>query len=128
MTEVLLVIEASSVVLSIFLPSAFFCSMPISSMNAPRVPDPSSREMTAMLFAASKLDAAEDGATEEGAAEGEGVVDELAVLAPQPANAVSAIAEIKAAEIIFFILNKLLYSFCSFILWIVFSLKNKRKV
>lgn len=81
-----------------------------------------------MLFAASKLDAAEDGATEEGAAEGEGVVDELAVLAPQPANAVSAIAEIKAAEIIFFILNKLLYSFCSFILWIVFSLKNKRKV
>ena len=39
---------AASVVLSTFWPSAFFSSTPVSSMNAPRVPEPSSREMTVM--------------------------------------------------------------------------------
>ena len=45
-TSVLFAISASAVVLSTFLPSAVFSSTPVSSMNAPRVPEPSSREMT----------------------------------------------------------------------------------
>ena len=45
-TEVLLVISASSVVLSTFSPASFLLSMPNSSMNAPLVPEPSSRETT----------------------------------------------------------------------------------
>ena len=44
MTAVELVIMASSMVMSTLLPSASFCSIPKSSMKAPRVPEPSSRE------------------------------------------------------------------------------------
>lgn len=63
-----------------------------------------------MFFAVSKLGAAADGAVEEGAAEDAGAAGALEDEAPQPANAVNAIAEIKAADTNFFILNKLLYS------------------
>ena len=49
----MLVICASSVVISTFLPS-IFCSTPVSSTNAPRVPEPSSREMTVMDLSALK--------------------------------------------------------------------------
>ena len=42
-----------SVVISTFLPS-IFCSTPVSSTNAPRVPEPSSREMTVMDLSALK--------------------------------------------------------------------------
>ena len=45
-TAVLLMISAEEVVLSTLLPSASFSSIPISSMKAPRVPEPSSREIT----------------------------------------------------------------------------------
>ena len=45
-TEVLFVISAVSTVRSTFLPSASFCSIPISSINAPLVPEPSSRDST----------------------------------------------------------------------------------
>ena len=46
MTAVELVIAAVAVVMSTFSPSSFSCSMPKSSMKAPRVPEPSSREYT----------------------------------------------------------------------------------
>ena len=49
MTEVLLVVSAVAMVRSILLPSASFSSMPKSSMKAPRVPEPSSRETTVIL-------------------------------------------------------------------------------
>ena len=39
---------ASEVVLSVLLPLASLVSMPNSSMNAPRVPEPSSRDTTSM--------------------------------------------------------------------------------
>ena len=48
MTFVLLVVTASTVVLSISWPSAVSSSTPVSSMNALRVPEPSSREITVM--------------------------------------------------------------------------------
>ena len=62
-TEVLLVISAASVVWSTLLPLASFTSMPNSSMKAPRVPEPSSREMTVILpvMPVSSTDAAEEG-------------------------------------------------------------------
>ena len=47
-TAVELVIAAEEVVLSTFLPLPSFSSIPNSSINAPRVPDPSSREVTLM--------------------------------------------------------------------------------
>lgn len=53
-TLVLLEMIASSVVSSIFTPSSFFRSIPNSSMNAPRMPLPSSREMAVMSRTASK--------------------------------------------------------------------------
>jgi len=56
MTEVELVMSHSSVVQSIFSPASFFCSMPNSSMNAPRVPLPSSREMTLISSASAKAE------------------------------------------------------------------------
>ena len=57
MTAVLLVMDALSVVISTFLPS-FFCSMPKSSMKAPRVPLPSSRDTTTILLPAAFLSSA----------------------------------------------------------------------
>ena len=45
-TEVEFVMAAASVVMSTLLPAASFSSSPNSSMNAPRVPEPSSREYT----------------------------------------------------------------------------------
>ena len=45
-TDVEFVISAVEIVLSILLPSASFSSIPNSSINAPLVPDPSSREIT----------------------------------------------------------------------------------
>ena len=50
MTEVELVISALSVVRSTFFPLTF-SSIPNSSTNAPRVPDPSSRESTVISAA-----------------------------------------------------------------------------
>ena len=47
-------IVASSVVLSIFSPLASFSSTPNSSMNAPLVPEPSSREYTEISSSVSK--------------------------------------------------------------------------
>mgnify|MGYP007090141307 CR=1 FL=1 len=57
MTEVLLVMAALSVVWSIFLPSASFFSIPNNSIKAPRVPLPSSREITTILLPAAALSA-----------------------------------------------------------------------
>ena len=48
-TSVLFVISAVSTVISTFLPCAFFTSTPKSSMNAPRVPEPASREITVIV-------------------------------------------------------------------------------
>ena len=59
MTEVLLVTAAAGVVQSTFSPASFFCSTPNSSINAPRVPEPSSREITPISEAASKPDPCE---------------------------------------------------------------------
>ena len=50
----LFVIIASSVVLSTLFPSASFSSIPNNSMNAPLVPDPSSRDSTLTYSLASK--------------------------------------------------------------------------
>src|SRR5699024_10736931 len=49
MTEVELVMAAAAVVMSTFSPLESSSSMPNSSTNAPRVPEPSSREYTEML-------------------------------------------------------------------------------
>ena len=46
MTDVEFVMAADVVVMSTFSPLASFSSMPMSSTNAPRVPEPSSREYT----------------------------------------------------------------------------------
>ena len=59
-TSVLFVMIASSVVLSIFSPASFFSSTPNSSMNAPLVPEPSSRDTTLMYSLLSKSPVAAD--------------------------------------------------------------------
>ena len=73
-------IAAASVVLSTFWPSAFFSSTPVSSIKAPRVPEPSSREMTVMSWSASKSAAASlsAGAASLEAASEEAVLSEAA--------------------------------------------------
>ena len=53
-TDVLFVMIASSVVLSTLFPSASFSSIPNNSMNAPLVPEPSSRDNTFTYSLASK--------------------------------------------------------------------------
>ncbi|WP_370843057.1 hypothetical protein [Gemmiger formicilis] len=80
---------AASVVLSTFLPSAFFSSTPVSSMKAPRVPEPSSREMTVMSWSASKSPAG----AEEAAAES--AEPQAARLRASAAAVTAAIAEVR---------------------------------
>ena len=94
---------AASVVLSTFLPSAFFSSTPVSSMKAPRVPEPSSREMTVISWSVSKspAGAASEAASEETASV-EAAVLSAAVSAvesaePQAARLSARAAAVKAA-------------------------------
>ena len=72
---------AASVVLSTFWPSAFFSSTPVSSMNAPRVPEPSSREMTVISWSVSKSPVLSAGAASEETASVEAAVLSAAVSA-----------------------------------------------
>ena len=90
-TAVLFVISAVSVVLSIFSPASFFSSMPNSSINAPLVPEPSSRETTVIVPSAAPPCA-------------------LSLL-PQPANIPTATVIAKATANTFFIFISLLF-FC----------------
>ena len=97
---------AASVVLSTFLPSAFFSSTPVSSMKAPRVPEPSSREMTVISWSVSKSPVLSAGAASEAASEETASV-EAAVLSaavsavesaePQAARLSARAAAVKAA-------------------------------
>ena len=118
MTEVLLVISAVSMVISILLPSASFCSMPRSSMNAPLVPEPSSRDSTVIAplmeppaasvsCAASSAGASSAAASSAGASCAASVLVSAAVseeLLPHPMAAAAVIAASISTTIPFFII------------------------
>ena len=124
-TEVLFVICASSVVRSSFSPASFFCSMPNSSMNAPRVPEPSSRERTVISpvmsppVVSSEEALSEDVLSEEAlsadaAEDSEDGVSEEAELAAPPEQAVIAVmVRSAAARTAVIFLSFINYSFLS---------------
>ena len=120
-TEVLLVISAVSTVMSTLFPSASFCSMPISSMKAPLVPEPSSRDRTviaplmeppaASVSSAASSSAGASSAVSSSAA-ASSVVSVVAVvsvvvseeLLPHPITVVAVIAASISTTIAFFII------------------------
>ena len=91
-TSVLFAISASAVVLSTFLPSAVFSSTPVSSMNAPRVPEPSSREMT-VIAPETPLSAPSAACVSEADAE-----------LPQPARAPVSMSAARSRDTLFFMI------------------------
>ena len=103
-------ISASPRVISSFSPASFFCSMPISSTNAPLVPEPSSRDTTVMSVSSLEavLSEAVESAAELSAAEL--LLEEALVVFPeQPANA-AAISRAAALNVIFLVVI-MLFSF-----------------
>ena len=106
MTDVELVMAAAGVVISTFSPLASFSSTPMSSMNALRVPDPSSREYT---------ETSPDGDTSSAAAASPAAWPESALFPeaqPARANAPRASTAPTARIMIFFFISFL--SSCSF--------------
>ena len=80
-------VAAAWVVMSSFSPASFFSSTPVSSMKAPRVPEPSSRVMTVMSWSVSKSEASVASADSEAASLVEAAVlsEEAAVLSEEAA-------------------------------------------
>ena len=115
MTAVELVMAAAGVVMSTLSPLASFCSMPNSSMNAPRVPEPSSRERTVISPVMSPpVVSSEEALSADAAENSEGGVSEEAELAAPPEQAVIAVTVRSAAArtaVIF--LSFIRYSFLS---------------
>ena len=98
---------ASTVVLSTFSPASFFSSTPNSSMNAPLVPEPSSREITlicpeksppAALLSPSVLPSA---SVAEASFVVSAVKELLLSLLPHPASIPAAIIAVKVIAITF---------------------------
>ena len=87
---------ASSVVLSTLFPSASFSSIPNNSMNAPLVPDPSSRDNTLIYSLASKSAAGASSAVVSAAASvvASAVVPASAAVLSEPHPAIMLTANI----------------------------------
>ncbi|MPN14212.1 hypothetical protein SDC9_161538 [bioreactor metagenome] len=106
-TSVLSATTASLVVLSVLVPSVAFSSTPVSSMNAARVPLPSSRETTEMGLLVSKgLVGAAVGVAAVVAVVVAAVVGAVVALEPaeQPASIPNESTATSSMEIIFFMM------------------------
>ena len=93
---------ASTVVLSTFSPASFFSSTPNSSMNAPLVPEPSSREITLICPEKSPPAAVLSPSVLPSASFVVSAVEELLLsLLPHPASIPAAIIAVKVIAITF---------------------------